>query len=185
MGRPKFLTEQQKKFATLLITNIGRKTPTECAIEAGYSEASANVRASELRNPRMFPLVVKYIDELRAEVQEKYKVDYGSHIQELAKLREEARDKGAWSAAINAEVARGKAAGLYIEQKIIKHGKLEDLTEKELEARLSHIIEENKLLLEHEDVDTLKDKVQNPRVMRKVNQDEENSQSQSIQEEET
>jgi hypothetical protein len=46
------------------------------------------------------------------------------------------------------------------------------LTERELEARLSHIIEENKLLLEHEDVDTLKDKVQNPREMRKVNEDE-------------
>jgi len=46
------------------------------------------------------------------------------------------------------------------------------LTEKELEARLSHIIDENKLLLEHEDIDTLKDKVKNPREMRKVNEDE-------------
>ncbi len=59
---------------------------------------------------------------------EKYKVDYGSHITELARLREEAREQGAWSAAINAEVARGKAAGLYIDQKIIKHGKLEALS---------------------------------------------------------
>ena len=116
--------------------------------------------------------MVKYIDEIRAELQEKYKVDYGSHITELARLREEAREKGAWSAAINAEVARGKAAGLYIEQKIIKHGKLEDLTEKELEARLSHIIDENKLLLEHDDVESLKEKVKHPREIRKVNEDE-------------
>ena len=172
MGLPKVLTEQQMKFATLLVTSEGRMSPTECAIEAGYAEGSAHVRASELRNPRKFPLVVKYIDEIRAELQEKYKVDYGSHITELARLREEAREKGAWSAAINAEVARGKAAGLYIEQKIIKHGKLEDLTEKELEARLSHIIDENKLLLEHEDVETLKDKVKHPREMRKVNENE-------------
>jgi hypothetical protein len=35
---------------------------------------------------------------------------------ELGKLRDEAREKKAWSAAVNAEVARGKAAGLYIEQ---------------------------------------------------------------------
>lgn len=131
-------------------------------IEAGYAEGSAHVRASELRNPRKFPLVVKHIDELRSELQEKYRVDYGSHISELAKLRNEAREKGAWSAAINAEVARGKAAGLYIEQKIIKHGKLEDLSERELEARLSEIIDDNKLLLEHEDVDSLKEKVKNP-----------------------
>ena len=162
MGLPKILTEQQTKFATLLVTNEGRMSPTECAIAAGYAEGSAHVRASELRNPRKFPLVVKYIGEIRSELQEKYKVDYGSHIRELAKLREESREKGAWSAAINAEVARGKAAGLYIEQKIIKHGKLEDLSERELEARLSEIIEDNKLLLEHEDVESLKNKVKKP-----------------------
>ena len=182
MGLPKVLTEQQQKFAMLLVTNEGRMTPTECAVEAGYAEGSAHVRASELRNPRKFPLVVKHIDELRAELQEKYKVDYASHIAELAKLRNEAREKGAWSAAINAEVARGKAAGLYIEQKIIKHGKLEDLSERELEARLSQIIDDNKLLLEHEDVDSLKDKVTNPKEMKVVN--DQNSQSEEIQEEE-
>ena len=33
--------------------------------------------------------------------------------------------------AVNAEVARGKAAGLYIEQKIIRTGKLDDLSEEE------------------------------------------------------
>ena len=182
MGLPKVLTEQQQKFAMLLVTNEGRMTPTECAVEAGYAEGSAHVRASELRNPRKFPLVVKHIDELRAELQEKYKVDYASHISELAKLRNEAREKGAWSAAINAEVARGKAAGLYIEQKIIKHGKLEDLSERELEARLSQIIDDNKLLLEHEDVNSLKDKVTNPKEMKVVH--DENSQSEEIQEEE-
>ena len=34
MGLPKKLTEMQIKFAQLLVTNEGRKTPTECAIEA-------------------------------------------------------------------------------------------------------------------------------------------------------
>ena len=38
MGLPKQLSEQQKKFAELLVYNEGRKTPTECAIEAGYAE---------------------------------------------------------------------------------------------------------------------------------------------------
>ena len=37
MGLPKQLSEQQKKFAELLVYNEGRKTPTECAIEAGLS----------------------------------------------------------------------------------------------------------------------------------------------------
>ena len=64
MGVPKRLTEMQQKFAQLLVTNEGRKTPTECAIEAGYANVSAAIRASELRNPKRFPLVVQYIGEL-------------------------------------------------------------------------------------------------------------------------
>ena len=137
----------QIRFAELVVFNEGRKTPTECAIEAGYEKEFAHVRASELRNPRKYPLVVKYIGELREEIQKKYEVTFERHITELAKLREESRAKGAWSAAINAEVARGKAAGLYVEQKIIKHGKLEDMSEKELEAKMKQIIEDHKGLI--------------------------------------
>ena len=150
MGLPKQLSEQQKKFAELLVYNEGRKTPTECAIEAGYAEGSAHVRASELRNPNKFPLVAKYIGELRAEVQKKYEVTFERHITELGRIREQALSKGAFSAAANAEVARGKAAGLYIEQKIIRTGKLEDMSIEELEAKMKRIYDENKTLIEGE-----------------------------------
>ena len=73
---------------------------------------------------------------------------YGRHITELGKIRAEALKKGAWSAAVNAEVARGKAAGLYIEQKIIRTGKLDDLSAEELETRMKDIIEEYSPILE-------------------------------------
>ena len=159
MGLPKKLTEQQIKFAQLLVTNHGRKTPTECAIEAGYADGSARVRASELRNPQRFPLVGQYIGELRDEYNKKYEVDYGSHIAELGRIRQQALDKGAWSAAVNAEVARGKAAGLYIEQKIIRTGKLEDLTSEELESRMKMIIDEYSPILEGVDEKELKEQV--------------------------
>jgi len=159
MGVPKQLTEQQIKFAQLLVTNEGRKTPTECAIEAGYADGSARVRASELRNPKRFPLVVGYIGELRDEYNKKYEVDYSKHITELGKIRQAALDKGAWSAAVNAEVARGKAAGLYIEQKIIRTGKLEDLSAEELESRMKTIIDEYSPILEGENLSDLKSKV--------------------------
>jgi phage terminase small subunit len=147
MSLPKRLTDMQIRFAELVVFNEGRKTPTECAIEAGYEKEFAHVRASELRNPRKYPLVVKYIGELREEIQKKYEVTFERHITELAKLRDSSRDKGAWSAAINAEVARGKAAGLYVEQKIIRTGKLEDMTEKELEAKMKQLIEDHKGLI--------------------------------------
>ena len=50
--------------------------------------------------------------------------------------------KGSFSSAVNAEVSRGKAAGLYIDRKIIKTGKLEDLTEEELDNRMKKIEED-------------------------------------------
>src|SRR6056300_9959 len=142
MGLPKQLTEMQMKFGQELVTNEGRMTKYECAIAAGYAKDRARVTASELTNPRKYPLVVKYIGELREEYQKKYEVTFENHITELARLRDESKNKGAWSAAINAEVARGKAAGLYIEQKIIRTGKLEDLSAEELEVRMKQIMEE-------------------------------------------
>ena len=159
MGRPKELTPKQMKFAELLVTNEGRMTATEAAKQAGYEPERARFTASELRNPNRYPLVVKYIGELRTELQRKYEVTYENHVSELAKIRNDALKKGAWSAAVNAEVARGKAAGLYVEQKIIKHGRLEDMTEKELELKMKTIIEEHKGLLIEADFDDIKEEV--------------------------
>ena len=145
MGVPRNLTERQLKFAEQLVYNEGRKSPAECARDAGYTSRPRQA-ASELRNPRISPLVVKYIGELRAEVQEKYGINFEKHITELARIRDEARGKGAWSAATNAEVARGKAAGLYIDQKIIKYGNLDQLTEEELELKMKTILDDHKLI---------------------------------------
>jgi hypothetical protein len=129
----KQLTEKQMKFAELLVYNEGRITGTEAARQAGYEPDRARTTAAELRNANKYPLVAKYIGELREEVQKKYEVTFENHITELARLRDESKNKGAWSAAINAEVARGKAAGLYVDQKIIKYGTLDSLTPQELE----------------------------------------------------
>ena len=148
MGAITRLTEMQMKFAHEIVTNEGRKNGTECAVSAGYAEDSAGVRAAELQNPKRFPLVVKYIGELREEYQKKYAVTFERHISELARIRIDALKKGAWSAAVNAEVARGKAAGLYIEQKIIRTGKLDDLSEEELEKRMTEIIDQYAPILE-------------------------------------
>ena len=151
----------QMKFAHELVTNEGRKTATECAITAGYEQDSAVVRASELQNAKRYPLVVQYIGQLRDEYQKKYDVTFGRHISELAKLRDNARESKAWSAAVNAEVARGKAAGLYVEQKIIRTGSLSDLTAEQLETRMKEIIEEYSPILEGvvvDDVNEVKSK---------------------------
>ena len=164
MGVPKRLTEMQMKFAHELVTNEGRKTATECAILAGYSPDAASVYASKLQSPKTYPLVVQYIGELRNEYQKKYDVTFQRHISELAKLRDNARESKAWSAAVNAEVARGKAAGLYVEQKIIRTGKLEDLTAEQLETRMKEIINEYSPILEGVVLDDLKKEVKNKKI---------------------
>ena len=155
MTQPKRLTEMQMKFAYELVTNEGRKTGAECAITAGYSPDAAVVYASKLQNPKTYPLVVQYIGQLRNEYQKKYDVTFERHISELAKLRDNARESKAWSAAVNAEVARGKAAGLYVEQKIIRTGSLSDLTAEQLENRMKEIIQEYSPILEGVVVDDL------------------------------
>ena len=142
MGLPKRLTEMQKRFAEYLVFNEGRTTGAEAAIAAGYSEKRCRQEASELQNPRLSPLVVQYIGALREEKLKKYEVTYDKHVAELGKIREAALNKGAFSAATNAEKNRGMAAGLYIDRKIIKTGKIEELSETELEAKMKKILED-------------------------------------------
>jgi phage terminase small subunit len=177
MGLPKKLTEKQMKFAHEIVTNEGRKTATECAVDAGFEPEFARQYASKLQNPKLYPLVVKYIGELREEWQKKYEVTYDRHISELGKIRAEALKKGAWSAAVNAEVARGKAAGLYIEQKIIRTGKLEDLTTEELESRMKQIIDDYSPILENVPFEDIKETVM--QAEEKTNEDSQQSDTES------
>jgi phage terminase small subunit len=142
MGLPKRLTEMQMRFAEFLVfgDETGPLTQSEAAVKAGYSPKRARQEGSELCNPRLSPLVVKYIGELREERVRKHEVTYEGHVAELARLRESALKKGSFSSAVNAETNRGKAAGLYIDRKIIKTGKLEDMSEQELEAKMKQLL---------------------------------------------
>jgi len=144
MGVPKRLTEMQQRFAEFLVFggSEGPMTQTEAAVAAGYSPKRARQEGSELCNPKLSPLVVKYLGQLREERIRKHEVTYENHIAELARLREAALKKGSFSSAVNAEANRGKAAGLYIDRKIIKTGKLEDLSEQELEAKMKQILDD-------------------------------------------
>jgi len=144
MGLPKRLTEMQMRFAEHLVYGgpDGPVTKTEAAVLAGYSKDHARQEGSTLTNPKLYPLVVQYIGNLKEEKLKKYEVTYDGHIAELGNIRERALKKGAWSAAVNAETNRGKAAGLYIDRKIIKTGKIEDLSEQELELKMKQILDD-------------------------------------------
>ena len=138
----------QIKFAHELVTNEGRKYAYECAIEAGYSKDGARSQASQLQNANLYPHVVKYIGEIKEERNKKYGVNYGGHLTELDRIRDQALKDRSYSAATVAEKARGQVGGLYIEQKIIRTGKVEDLTEEELDNRIAGIVDGNVKILE-------------------------------------
>ena len=155
MGLPKRLTEMQKRFAEFIVFGgpDGPVSKTEAAILAGYSPKRAPQEGSELTNPRHSPLVVAYVGKLHEERLQKHEVTYARHVAELDRIKQAALKKGSFSSAVNAEVSRGKAAGLYIDRKIIKTGKLEDLTEEQLTAKMKQILDDCAPLLNLETVE--------------------------------
>lgn len=65
--------------------------------------------------------IITRIAELRAPAIEKAGITYEGHLLTLEKLRIDAAKAGQFGAAINAEVSRGKAAGLYKDRVEIKN----------------------------------------------------------------
>ena len=149
MGVPKRLTEMQKRFAEFIVFGgpDGPVSQSEAAKLAGYSEKRCRQEGSELMNPRVSPLVAAYLGKLKEERLKKFEVNYETHVAELARIKELALKKGSFSSAVNAETNRGKAAGLYIDRKIIKTGKLEDMSEQELEAKMKQLLADYEPLL--------------------------------------
>ena len=150
MGVPKRLTEMQKRFAEFIVfgDEEGPLSQSDAAKLAGYSHKRCRQEGSELLNPRLSPLVVQYVDSLKQERLAKHEVTYDKHLAELDRIKIAALKKGSFSSAVNAEVSRGKAAGLYIDRKIIKTGKLEEMTEEQLEAKMKQILNDYGSLLD-------------------------------------
>ena len=142
MGLPKRLTEMQKRFVEFLVFGgpEGPVSKTEAALLAGYSPKRAMVEGSELTNPKQNPLVVAYKAKLLEDRLEKHTVTYDKHLAELNRIKEAALKKNSFSAAGNMEVARGKAAGLYVDRKEVRTGKLEEMTEEQLQAKRQQLL---------------------------------------------
>ena len=139
MSQQKRLTEMQKRFAEFIVFGgpDGPVSQMEAAKLAGYSHTRARVEGSELMNPRHSPLVVAYIGQLKEERLAKHQVTYEGHLAELDRIN------------------RRKAAGLYIDRKIIKTGKLEDMTEEQLEAKMKQILDDYAPLLKPKEVEVI------------------------------
>ena len=148
-GPAKHLTPKQMKFAQLIVYGVEGNliTKTEAARLAGYSDAARE--GSIMTNPKHYPLVCAHISNLRDEVRQKYGISFERHLEELGNIRDRGKkDNRNLAAAATTEIARGKVAGYYIDQKIIRHGKIDDLNLDQLYERMRTIKEKNEKVLE-------------------------------------
>ena len=149
MSVPKRLTPMQIKFAELIVYGVEGIpiTKTEAARQAGYKDSQPS--GSLLTNPNEYPLVCAYISNLRDEVRQKYGISFEGHLEELGNIRDRGKkDNRNLAAAATTEIARGKVGGYYIDQKIIRHGKIDDMNLDQLYERMRTIKEKNEKLLE-------------------------------------
>ena len=148
-GPAKQLTPKQVKFAQLIVYGVQGTpiTKTEAARLAGYTDSLHE--GTRLTNPNKNPLVCAYISNLRDDVREKYGISFEGHLEELGKIRDRGKkDNRNLAAAATTEIARGKVAGYYIDQKIVRHGKIDDLNLDQLYERMKTIKQKNEKVIQ-------------------------------------
>ena len=108
------LTAKQEAFClAFLETGNATESYRRAGYSAGMADKTANEAASRLlKNSK----VAARLAELRAPAAEKAQITLDSHLAELADLRDKAKEARQFSAAIAAEIARGKASGVHIEK---------------------------------------------------------------------
>lgn len=137
------LTLKQESFCLAYIETGNASEAYRTAYDSKkMSENALNVEASRLLDN---PKIALRISELRKPAIEKAQITLEDHLNKLAELRDKADASEKWQAAIQAEIARGKASGLYIER--VENGSPGDfdkLNDNELEQsiqRAADIIE--------------------------------------------
>ena len=136
----KLLTEKQKKFAEIYVMSSGILSNTECAIEAGYDRGSAYQRAYELLNHEICPHVVNFINDIRKDISRRYEISKENHMEELWRIREDAKKKDNQMVRLRAEEDRGKIMGYYIERKaILNNPSIDNMSLDQLYQRMRDI----------------------------------------------
>lgn len=108
------LTQKQENFCLAYIETGNASEAYRKAYNAdGMKPETVNVKASQLL--RQDKIRIR-LEELRKPVTVSAQLTLGQHLSDLEKLRELARKEGKYGPAVQAEIARGKAAGLYVER---------------------------------------------------------------------
>ena len=152
------LTAKQIEFAHHLVAQENRKTATECAIMAGYSDRTARQIASQLQSAKEYPKVHAYIRALQEDLWNKYKISPATHMRRLHEIGLRAENpenkditefdmKPDLKTALAAEISRGKAAGYYEKKEKIKDKSIDGLSLEEVTEMLSKM--KKQVIIEH------------------------------------
>ena len=135
----KKLTPKQEKFAQNVAKGMKKK---DAAKQAGYSEKNA-ARAGTMLTSKSNPEVQDRIHALQTKAASKAELTLGNHLVDLKEIRDGAMRNGAWSAAVTAEVARGKAAGLYVNRSELTVNRVDTMSKDEVLARMKELYYES------------------------------------------
>lgn len=106
------LTQKQEAFCTAYIETGCASTAYRRSYNAdGMADTTVNRKAKELLDNGK---IAARLTELRAPVVERAQITLEAHLEDLKRLRDRAEADGKFGPAIAAEIARGRAAGLYV-----------------------------------------------------------------------
>ena len=111
------LTDKQELFCL----NIHAGMTNVDAWVAAYDHQTGTRKTARESASKMLanPKIQHRLKELRDESNRRARVTLEDHLKRLEELGRGAQDNGQFSAAINAELNRGKASGIYVERKEI------------------------------------------------------------------
>jgi phage terminase small subunit len=108
------LTAKQEQFAVLWGSG---KTKMQAYLES-HDVTTTNEKTiyANAREVSKNPAVAELAAKIRAEAAEEAKITLASHLRELEEIKKRALERESFSAAVQAEISRGKASGLYIDR---------------------------------------------------------------------
>ena len=137
----KKITKKQRAFIDLYVfEDLGQG---ECAFRAGYK--NPDIIAHRLLNDPQYEHVQNKVQQLQDRQRQKYEITFEKVAEDLKKIRDAALEEGSFGAAVTAELGRAKLAGLMVDRKEVKFGKIDQMDRKEVEARLRNLMEQHKL----------------------------------------
>lgn len=138
------LTNKQEAFAQAIVSGLNQSDAYRAAFDVRENTklTSINVNASKMMSDAN---VMQRVAELRAPIVEAVGITLKGHLEDLLMLRDKALEANQINAAISAEVARGKAGGVWAvkieltgkDGAPIKTQAVTDMTDEELALKLA------------------------------------------------